>query len=104
MDKGWYRMYLQKKLSPKLGNNGTWTKGYFGAWGIVFADCLVVSKDFSSNWVIEIKKRLNYGAIGQVLVYNLLEEDYPWLGSLNMGIACLYGDEMLEHTCEKHGD
>jgi hypothetical protein len=40
VDKDWYRMYLQKKLSPKLGNNGTWTKGYLGAWGIVFADCI----------------------------------------------------------------
>jgi hypothetical protein len=67
VDKDWYRMYLQKKLSPKLGNNGTWTKGYFGAWGIVFADCLVVSKDFSSNWVIEIKKELNYEAIADLL-------------------------------------
>jgi hypothetical protein len=104
VDKDWYRMYLQKKLSPKLGNNGTWTKGYPGAWGVVFADCLVVSKDFSSNWVIEIKESLNYEAIGQVLIYkDLLEEDYPWLGSLNMGIACLYGDERLEPTCEKYG-
>jgi len=96
VDKIWYRMYLQEQLSR--------TKGFGVAGKIVFADCLVVSKDFSSNWVIEIKERLNYEAIGQVLVYkDLLEEDYPWLGSLKMGIACLYGDNRLEPTCEKYG-
>jgi len=28
VDKDWYRMYLQKQLSPKLGMDGNWTKGY----------------------------------------------------------------------------
>ena len=57
-----------------------------------------------SNWVIEGKKKLNYEAIGQVLVYNdLLKEDYLGLGEIKKGIACFEGDERLEPTCKKLG-
>ena len=66
---------------------------------ILFADFLVISK---SNWVIEGKKKLNYEAIGKVLVYkHLLEMDYPELGDIKMGIACFESDKRLERICEE---
>lgn len=94
IDETLYKKGLQKVLSDVYG---------FGCpLLIVFADFVVLSK--RSNWVIEGKKELNYEAIGQVLVYkDLLEEDYPELGELKMGIACLRSDPRLKETCKKLG-
>lgn len=89
-----YKKTLQKNLSSKYG--------FLPSLSVMFVDFLVLSE--GSNWVIEGKKKLNYEAIGQVLVYNdLLKEDYLGLGEIKKGIACFEGDERLEPTCKKLG-
>lgn len=94
IDEWWYRKFLQKYLSDIYGF------GY--PLLVMFVDFLVLSED--SNWIIEAKKELNFKSIGQVLVYkDLLEEDYPELGKVKMGIACSATDERLEQTCKKLG-
>ncbi|MEA2033306.1 MAG: hypothetical protein U9N41_06970 [Euryarchaeota archaeon] len=94
IDDIWYKKTLQRDLSSKYG---------FGSpLFVMFVDFLVLSE--GSNWVIEGKEKLNYEAIGQVLVYkDLLKEDYLELGEIKKGIACFEGDERLEPTCKKLG-
>jgi hypothetical protein len=87
-----YNQHLRKYLSEIYG---------FGRPSyLVYADCLVASEN---NWVIEAKEKLNYESVGQVLIYKqLMEEDYPWLGNLKMGIVCSEGYG-VERSCERLG-
>jgi len=69
-----------------------------------YVDLLVLFKDILRVWIIEVKEELNFTAVGQVLVYRgLLEEDYPELREIYMGIACFETDDRIELTCEKLG-
>jgi hypothetical protein len=62
-------------------------------------DFLVLFDDHC--WVLEGKEKLNFEAIGQVLVYReLIKEDYPHLGEVRMGVICFEGDSILEKTCK----
>jgi len=69
-----------------------------------YVDLLVLFKDMPRVWVIELKGKLNFEAVGQVLVYmDLLEEDYPELKEIYIGVACFETDDRIELTCKKLG-
>jgi len=69
-----------------------------------YVDLLVLFKDMPRVWIIELKEKLNFRAIGQVLVYrDLLEEDYPEFKEIFMGVACFETDDRIELTCKKLG-
>lgn len=94
-DNMWYRKICQESLSEKYG---------FGRVNMIkFIDLLVLGDD--NVWVVEVKPKLNYEALGQVLVYkDLLGEDHPELGELKTAIiVCEESDPIIEKTCEKHG-
>lgn len=94
IDQQLYRKFLQEKLSDRYG---------FGRpLYVFFVDFLVITPN--QAWILEGKDKLNFEAIGQILVYrDLIEEDYPELGNVRMGIVCKRGDERLEKTCGKLG-
>lgn len=86
-----YRKFLQEELSYIYGS--------FKPSLIKFVDFLVLFDDHC--WVLEGKEKLNFEAIGQVLVYReLIKEDYPHLGEVRMGVICFEGDSILEKTCK----
>ena len=69
-------------------------------------DAVVVTE--SSTWILEVKPTLNYGAIGQVLVYRYFFEkgehdleDVP--KEIKLGIVCETTDELLEDFCKENG-
>lgn len=52
--------------------------------------------------VIEIKRRLNRPAIGQVIVgAKLMEKEYPGIGRVRMVILCESSDPVLEMVCRE---
>lgn len=73
-------------------------------------DAVCETKD--ETWIIEVKRRLNPSALGQVLVYQVLwekdheippEEKEEKLQKLRLGILCRYSDKLVEIACEKYG-
>ena len=57
-------------------------------------------------WVVEAKKRLNFEALGQVLVYGELYERYRLHRDskpLKLAIVCLESDLEVERACSKYG-
>ena len=57
-----------------------------------------------SAWVIEIKKELNFEALGQILVDKYyFPKEYPDIRVEGYGILCEEEDEIIEIVCKYHG-
>jgi len=57
-----------------------------------------------SAWVIEIKDKLNFEALGQILTDNYyFPIEYPNIRVEGYGILCTETDEALEAVCKHHG-
>ena len=95
VDYHWYRRVCKEELSRKYG---------FGtANRVKFIDLLLLGAN--DTWVIEVRRKLDYEALGQVLVHkDLLEEDHPGLGETKAAILVYEEtDPLIEKTSEKLG-
>lgn len=55
-------------------------------------------------WIVEVKRKLNAEAVGQVLINAyLFTQDYPKLTICGKGIICEVSDELIQPVCEAHG-
>lgn len=94
VDYRWYRKICQSIIASEYG---VWKANL-----IKFIDVVFFGKEV---WVVEIKPKLNYEAVGQAIVYSdLFEEDHPELGTPKVAIVvCDYGDPLIENTLRKLG-
>jgi len=87
-----YVAVMKKNLSRK--------NGFLRSNLVLFIDCICAFDD--EAWIIELKKKLNHTALGQVLVYkDLFLEDYPDYSNVKMGIVCNESSPLIEPVCKK---
>ena len=99
IEKRWFNNTMRQELSSPTDYGG------YGAClpsQLKFIDYVMCDLD-NIAWIIEGKKKLNYEAIGQVLVYSdLFIEDNPIFSEVRKAIVCEETDPVLEATCKKY--
>lgn len=99
IDRKWFNKMMRKGLSKRkaYGGYGALLPGQLKSIDYVVCDVGNVA------WIIEGKGKLNYEAIGQVMVYSdLFVEDNPTFSEVKKGVACEETDRLLEATCKKN--
>lgn len=100
IEKKQFNKGIRKELSEQK------TYGGYGALlpGLLkFIDYVVCEVGSNVAWIIEGKKKLNYKAIGQVIVLSdLFIEDNPTFSEVRKAIVCEETDPVLEATCKKN--
>ena len=65
---------------------------------------LLRSNRTENAWILEIKKELNFEALGQILVDKYyFPREYPTISVQCFGILCRSNDEWLEQVCRSYG-
>ena len=78
---------------------------YEAALNVVSRKVDIVVKTDNETWIIEVKRRLDPGAIGQVMSYReLYDQTFPNDGRRHrMGIVCEIDDPMIRRVAEAQG-
>ena len=94
IDRCWFNKIMRRKLSNIYG--------FLRPSQLKFIDCVVCDAK-NVAWIIEGKEKLNYEAIGQVIVLSdLFIEDNQGFSEVKKAIACKETDPVLEATCKKN--
>ena len=62
-----------------------------------------VCRSVSETWILETKKRLNYEALGEVIVYSVLYKNAHPDEKVRLGIVCEEVDGDIAEACDKNG-
>lgn len=74
-----------------------------GPFSTAIIDLICEEEESDAVWVIEAKTRLNYEALGQVIVYShLFKSDNP-SAHIKRGIVCEWSRQAIYDACKKDG-